>query len=367
MGSEFKHIAILGVGVIGGSLGLAFKRKLPHIHIMGCSRPETIQEALKSGAIDEGFNRKNPEECLSKADLVFLCAPIHIILNSLPDIASMVKPGAVVTDVGSTKAQIMQKAQASFNKDAFFIGGHPMAGNEGKGVNWADPLLFENAVYVLTPSDNVPQKKTDALNQLLQTIGAKVLILEPELHDKIAAAVSHLPQLIAVTLMNYVAQNRENSDLFLKLAAGGFRDMTRIASSPYTIWEDILDTNSAEIETCLDDFILALSHTKEKMRAGQLNNDFETAAKNRLNIPKDTKGFIRQHFDLSVQIEDKPGVLARITKVLADASINVKDIEILKIREGDAGTLRLSFETQSARQNALELLEQNAFKCRLRN
>lgn len=143
--------------------------------------------------------------------------------------------------------------------------------------------------------------------------------------------------------------------------------MTRIASSPFNIWEDILDTNTKEIEKCLDNFVSALSKTKEKMHLKQLDKDFETAAKNRLSIPKDTKGFLRQNFDLSVQIVDKPGVLAKITQVLAAANINVKDIEILKIREGDAGTLRLSLETESDRHCAFDLLEQNDLKCRLRN
>ncbi len=365
--TEFKNIAIVGVGVIGGSLGLAFKRKMPHLHIMGCSRPQTLEEALKLKAIDEAFTREEIAECLSKADLVFLCAPINIILDSLPNIAQMVKPGTVITDVGSTKSLMMEKAATCFGGDKHFIGGHPMAGNEGKGVSWADPLLYENAVYVLTPSPNVPQPKVDALNTLLQSIGARVMILNPELHDRIAASVSHIPQMVAVSLMNFVARDKENADLFLKLGAGGFRDMTRIASCPYTIWQDIIETNQVEISAGIDLFIQHLEALKQKMHEGTLAEDFDKSARNRLSIPTDTRGFLNQHFDLSVQIEDKPGVIATIANILADEKINIKDIEILKIREGDAGTLRLAFETEADRQKANDLLTRQCLQCRFRD
>jgi prephenate dehydrogenase len=364
--TSFRNVAIVGVGVIGGSLGLAIKRKLPGVHVTGISSRGTLDEALAIKAIDAGFERENLAEGLADADLVFLCAPISVILDLLPQIAAAAPEGSVVTDVGSTKSAIMVKASDSFGNGRHFVGGHPMAGNEGRGVAWADALLFENAVWVLTPSESIPGERVDALAGLIQTLGAHVLLLDPARHDRIAATVSHLPQMLAVTLMNLVA-NQEDHDPYLKLAAGGFRDMTRIASSPYSIWKDIFATNRDLVSRLMDDFIAELQKNRDRLSKGNLEDQFVLSAKNRLSIPKDTKGFLRAHHDLSVPVEDRPGVIAVIAVALADAAINIKDIEVMKVREGDAGTLRLSFESESERARALTVLKGIDLKPRIRS
>ncbi|MCJ7812373.1 prephenate dehydrogenase/arogenate dehydrogenase family protein [bacterium] len=319
--------------------------------------------------MDKGFERSQLEECLSISDLVFICTPISIIIEMLPRIAHAVRPGTLVTDVGSTKFKIVKEAKHYFIKNKYFLGGHPMAGNEGRGVEWADALLFENAVYVLTPSQKIPDSITNDFVNLIEQIGAKVLFLSPSIHDKVAAAVSHLPQLLAVTLVNVIAQSQHGKDnsLFLKLAAGGFRDMTRIASSPYDIWEDIIQTNQKNILQYIDLFIENLKTIKKKLAQESLSEVFQNAAHHRLSIPRDTKGFLRPHFDLSVGVEDKPGTIAVISTALARNKINIKDIEVLKIREGEAGTLRLSFETEETRQRAQEILKQTGFTSRPRD
>lgn len=367
--TPFKNIAIIGVGVIGGSLGLSFKRKIPGIRILGVSRKQTLDKALALGAIDQGFERQALESCLPKADLVFICAPISIIIEMLPKVAHAIRPGTLVTDVGSTKFEIIEKAKTCFKKDKYFIGGHPMAGNEGRSVEWADTLLFENATYVLTPSHKIPDALINHFINLIERIGAKTIMLDPQIHDQVAAAVSHLPQLLAVTLMNVIAQSgsQEESALFLKLAAGGFRDMTRIASSPYEIWKDIFQTNQENISSYIDTFIEHLRKMKNKLIQENLSEAFENAARNRLSIPHDTKGFLRPHFDLSVWVEDKPGEIAAISTKLAENRINIKDIEVLKIREGDSGTIRLSLETEADRQKAQKLLKEIGFTSRPRN
>lgn len=367
--TPFKNIAIIGVGIIGGSLGLSLKRKIPGIRILGISRKETLDKALALGAIDQGFERSQLEACLPQADLVFICAPISIIIDMLPRIADAIRPGTLVTDVGSTKLKIVEKAKDYFKEDKYFIGGHPMAGNEGRGVEWADALLFENAVYVLTPSQAVPESLKRSFITLIEEIGAKMIVLHPELHDKLAAAISHLPQLLAVTLMDVVAQSqdRENSSLFFNLAAGGFRDMTRIASSPYEIWKDIFQTNQQNVLHFIDTYIETLQEMKKKLIQENLSIIFENAARNRLSIPRDTKGFLRPNFDLSVWVEDKPGQIALISSALAEKKINIKDIEVLKIREGDSGTIRLSLETEEDRQAAQKILKQIGFSSRPRN
>jgi prephenate dehydrogenase len=364
--SPFRTVAIIGVGVIGGSLGLSIKRKFPTVRVTGVSSRKTLDEALSIRAIDAGFERDRLSEGVAGADLIFLCAPISVIMELLPVIASAAPEGSVVTDVGSTKTAIMDRASACFGNGRYFVGGHPMAGNEGRGVAWADALLFENAVWVLTPSTSVPSERFNGLAGLIQTLGAHVLVLDPALHDRIAATVSHLPQMLAVTLMNLVA-NQDEPEPYLKLAAGGFRDMTRIASSPYAIWKDIFSTNRDLVSRLLDDFIAELELNRDRLAREELEDQFARSGRNRLAIPKDTKGFLRAHYDLSVPVEDRPGVIAAIAVALAGEKINIKDIEIVKVREGDAGTLRLSFESESERSRALTVLEGIDLRPRIRS
>jgi len=363
----FKKIGIVGVGVIGASLGLSIRRVFPNVEIIGVSSKKTIDEALSAGAIDTGFVRENINLCLEQSDLIFLCTPISHILEILPRVAESVRPGTMVTDVGSTKKEIVDNAGSCFPEGVYFLGGHPMAGNEGRGVKWADALLFENAVYVLTPSRPIPVSMTRDFGDLIEKIGAKVIFMGPGLHDRVAAMVSHLPQILAVALMNFVTQDPGDAELFLKLAAGGFRDMTRIASSPFDIWHDIISTNQDQISRHIDGFISVLGEVQTMLGKEELGNLFQKAARNRLSIPRDTKGFLKAHFDLSVRVEDRPGVIAAMTGVLADRDINIKDIEVLKVREGDAGTIRLSFETEKDRSEAGKLLDQIGFSSRYRD
>lgn len=362
-----KTIGIVGVGLIGGSLGLALKRKIGHIEIIGIDDIAVIEEAVSLGAIDQGFSREDMGKGISQADVVFICTPINEIINLLPSIAQHIKSGALVTDVGSTKTQIVRNAEKFFSNDRYFLGGHPMTGSEYRGVQWSDALLFENTVYVLTPSQQLPVTLTQSFGELIELLGAKVVFISPTMHDRVAAAVSHLPQLCAVTLMNLVAKQQKDSPLFLKLASGGFRDMTRIASSSYSIWNDILDTNQPEIIHFLNSLINELEQTRDKLSTGDLAEYFHDAGRHRLSIPRDTRGFLRPNYDLSIRVEDKPGVIADIATALAQLEINIKDIEVLKVREGDAGTIRLSLETQEERLKAQQILTDIGISSRLRN
>jgi prephenate dehydrogenase len=355
--TDFRRITLVGVGLIGGSLGLALKRKLPSARVTGVDRPSVIDDALAAGALDRGMPTERLADAAADSDLVFFCTPISEILRLLPVVAPALPPGALATDTGSTKRRIVETADRIFPPDRFFIGGHPMAGSEGRGIRWADPLLFENAAFVLTPSKPLPQDLIQSLGDLIERLGAKVLFLSPVLHDRVAAAVSHLPQLLAVTLMNWVSDHQEESPYFLRLAAGGFRDMTRIASSPYETWDPILATNREEILAAMDAFSERLAETRVLLEKDGLRKSFESAAEKRLSIPKDTRGFLRAHHDLRVRVEDRPGVIAAIATALAEGGINIKDIEILKVREGEAGTLRLSFETPEARGEAAAALK----------
>ncbi len=365
--SDFKNICVIGVGLIGGSLGLALKRKKFKGTIVGIDEPHVIENAFSRGAIDKGFPPEQLAEGMADADLVFLCTPINEIIRLLESIGSYAKSGALLTDVGSIKRQIVETANIHLPSHCYFIGGHPMAGSEYRGVQAADAFLFENTTYVLTPNRPINEAQRRAFGELLERIGAKVLLLQPKLHDEIAAAVSHLPQMAAVALMNLVAGKQSESPHFLKMAAGGFRDMTRIASSPFGIWQDICETNSDMIGSFIDAYIDELKTIKTLLKdIPKMDNYFHEAAKNRLSIPTDTKGFLKPQFEISVAVEDKPGVIAKIANTLAEKNINIKDIEVLKIREDEGGTIRLAFASQDEQVNAITFLQQSGFECRKR-
>ena len=364
---RFKRIAIIGVGLIGGSLGLALKRKGLQGTIIGVDSQDVLEKAKKSKIVDECYTKDKLKEAVSNADLIFICSPIDEIVKLIQTIGKYVKPNTLVTDVGSTKRKIVEAANIHLPADCDFIGGHPMAGSEFRGVEAADPFLFENTTYVLTPSRPVSESTRKAIGELLERIGAKVLLLLPRLHDEIAAAVSHLPQMAAVAMMNLVAGKQSESPHFLKMAAGGFRDMTRIASSPFVIWEDIRNTNADMISEYIDLYIDELKKVKSILDGKELESYFKDSARNRLSIPKDTKGFLRPQYDISIAVVDTPGIIANIATILANHNINIKDIEVLKIREDEGGTIRLSFSSEHDRETAIELLQKNQFECRKRD
>lgn len=363
---EVDTIAIVGVGLIGGSLGLAAKRVGLVRKVVGISRETTISQALELGVIDQGYDYRYLERGIKEADLVFLCTPILRILELLKEVPRYVKPGAIVSDVGSTKARIVSVARRTFPQGVHFIGGHPMAGSERRGVAAADPYLFEDAIYVLTPGNEVPLEVIDRLSGLIGRLGARVVVMGPHTHDLIAAGVSHLPQLIAVSLVNLIGElDRENPD-FLRLAAGGFRDLTRIASSPYEVWRDICITNRESIVQMVDRYIERLRGLRQALLEDQLQGEFEEANRTRATIPANSKGFLSPLYEISVLAQDRPGTIAHISTAIAEEGINIKDIEVLKVREGEGGTIRLCFETQAEADRAMEILREAGFEARRR-
>ncbi len=364
--AEFRNITIVGVGLIGGSLGLAFKRLDRNLRIAGVGQPATLKRAKELGAIDWSFPYESLDLGVKNADIVFFCTPIFRILELLGEVGQYAKPGALITDVGSTKAEIAAAAERLLPKGLFFIGGHPMAGSEKRGVDAADPLLFQNVIYVLTPGKDVPLKLCDDFASLVEGIGARVVVTGPHTHDMVAAAVSHLPQMIAVGLVKMVGELDQENPLFLRLAAGGFRDLTRIASSSYKVWKDICQTNSLQITEMIDRFIAELQRLRDKVSTGQLEEDFDFANLTRGSIPKDSKGFLHPLYEILVVVEDRPGVIAEISTTIAQGKINIKDIEVLKVREGEAGTLRLAFESEEAAEQAIILLQQKGIAARRR-
>ena len=346
-------VTVIGLGLIGGSICEALKRK--NITVTGVSSKRTIEKAKTMHIIDKGYDYSGIQESIKKSEFVFICTPLLDISKRLLQVFKYADRNVIISDVGSTKSIICKEAEKQTKKGQYFIGGHPMAGSEKRGVENANPYLFYDAVYVLTPLPNTPKRVTKRLSTIIALLGAKIMILDPELHDEIAANISHVPQLLAVLLTNQLSY--KNNDLYRNLAAGGFRDMTRIASSSYEIWRDIIKTNTVKISEALNDFkqeLLLLSRNLENEE--YLKKAFERAQSERKIIPRYSKGFLKPLFDIRVSVKDRAGELAKITNVVYYHGINIKDIEIVNIREGEGGILRLGFSEKSDAQKAASAL-----------
>lgn len=279
--SDFRKITIIGVGLIGGSLGLALKEKKANFKILGIDKQEIIEKAIARGAIDEGT--VNLKEGIEEADIVIIATPVKTILNLLTQINPFLKKGCIVTDTGSTKQQIVRKANKVLSKDIFFIGGHPMAGSEEYGIDSANSHLFQDKTYILTPTKKSNLIAIEKISSLIKMIGGKRLILNSLEHDRIVGTVSHLPQIMAVSLVNMVSElvRKENNNNYFKAVGEGFKDITRIASSPYKIWEDICDTNQENILEMIREFrnYLGVIEDKLKNKPNSLKEEFQKASK----------------------------------------------------------------------------------------
>lgn len=268
-----QRVAIVGVGLIGGSFGLALKKAGFGGAILGVSSPATIEAAVERGAIDEGLPLA---EAASRADLVYLAQPIGRILDTLRKIDDLVRPGTLITDAGSTKSAIVAAARLHLRR-SLFLGGHPMAGKEKRGVAEADADLFRGRTYVLTPEDSrtLEAPRTTEFVEWLRRIGALPVMLNAVEHDRIVSFTSHLPQLVATALAATVAEHAGDN---LSVAGPGLRDSTRLALSSFELWRDILATNSGPIEQALGAYINKLEHLRDNLRTREIEGEFEIAA-----------------------------------------------------------------------------------------
>jgi prephenate dehydrogenase len=352
-------VALYSVGLLGGSIGLALKASGYKGRIIGLSSPAAVTTALQLGCIDEGYPYDALAVVMQSTDCLFLCSPIGVIMDTLGRLGGMELPsGCIITDVGSTKGRIMAAARSSLPPHVHFIGGHPMAGSEKHGPTASDPYLFQNAMYVLTPQDTTPPGVLDGFARFIgKYLGCRHVVLSPETHDMIAATVSHVPHLLAVALVNIAAATNGRLPGTLALAAGGFRDMTRIASAPYAMWHDILSTNKDRIGPVIDELVATLNAMKQQLARDDLQGAFDAAVRTREGISSSSKGFLSAVSDVFVVVKDQPGMIALMANACAKENINIKDIEVLKVRENEAGTIRLSFETKDIAQRAVALFK----------
>lgn len=283
---RIHQITICGVGLIGGSLGLALRKAGFAGRIVGYGRPATLEKAVRLGTIEGGSS--NLAEAMADADVVYLSTPILTILELMEKLPELVKEETLVTDAGSTKAAITVKGAALFPARPWFVGGHPMAGKETTGAENADADLFRDTRYALTPYSrhHLDPPLVRAFLAWLDRIGARVLILDAELHDEIVTWTSHLPQLVSTALAVAVMENVKFPE-DLELSGGGLRDASRLADSPYKVWRDICFTNAENLERALTTFTQVLEHLRDNLHTRELEQLFERAneVRRRLKSP----------------------------------------------------------------------------------
>lgn len=351
-------ISIIGLGLIGGSIAKSIRRTGIECHINAFDKSEVTSAAINEGIINGSLTLVEES---TDSDIIFLCLPVESSLQVFKQITPLLKSGTIITDVCGIKG-IFEHTWESMHSEGIYVGGHPMTGKEKGGYENSDPLLFENSVYIISTRTKELQGK-ERLLHIIESIGARIIFLDPFIHDKVVANVSHLPQLISVALVNAASGNGDEVNN-LDFAAGGFRDMTRIASSDFNIWKAVFKMNRKEILLSLIAMQQQLNDIRKYVETGdtkELGMLFESAREKRDSIPKNTKGFMKPLYDIFVYVKDEPGIISNISTTLFNRNINIKDIELLKIREGTGGTFRLSFETGNDADNAKNALNEIGF------
>lgn len=372
------QIGIIGLGFMGGSLAKGIKKKCPEHLVTAYDKDAgVLKNALNQHSIDliapipetdEILPHDLPTGSFRDCDIVFICTPVHIVIPMIEKLRGHLKKGCVLTDIGSTKEEIVEKVNR-LNLENPFIGGHPMTGSEKKGFEYSMDILLENAYYMITPSNNADSESVEKLTGLLQSVGALVIVIHPEIHDYITAAISHVPHVIASSLVNTVEKNDLPDKLMHTLAAGGFRDITRIASSSPEIWTDISLSNKDHILTMLHAFESELAAFREYLSKGQeesIFNFFAKGKKYRDSFEFRTTGVIQPVFEFSVSVEDRPGMIAHIATLLAEENISIKNIGIVNNREGFEGVLRIEFYTLESMEHAVRILQDRSYKVHIK-
>ena len=353
----------IGLGLIGGSIAKAIRLAVPNAHIIAY---DTNSASLALAQSEQIVDEICPviDSTFSVCDYVFLCAPVSHNNDNLLLLKDHLSPHTVLTDVGSVKTGIHRQAEALGLKDRF-IGGHPMTGSERFGYPNSDAALLENAYYILTPSDTVPEKALSDYRDLVEALGAIPLVLSYEEHDYVTAAISHVPHVIAASLVNLVRDSDSKEGVMKMIAAGGFKDITRIASSSPDMWQQICLTNTENISKLLKSYIQSLTDISVCLddRAEDALYDFFNSARDyRESFIDASSGPIKAEYVFTVDIADKPGAIAAIASLLALHDVSIKNIGINHNREFAEGALRIEFYDKKTIEHAIEIMTEHGYK-----
>lgn len=362
IGSRF-HFGFIGFGLIGGSIARALKNKYTDCIITAYSRSQEPLLLAKSDGNIDVITTDIDKESFGECDYIFLCTPVQYISIYLERLPGIIHPDCTVTDVGSVKGFVHEAAERA-GLNSCFIGGHPMTGSESTGYAKSSALLLENAYYLITPTKQTSEKHLSAYVDLVKSMGAIPIIADYNKHDYYVAGISHLPHLIAGSLVNLIHDNDSDDQMMKRIAAGGFKDITRIASSSPEMWEQICMTNTDAILKLLNAYIDSLNDIKEHLTAheeGYIYKLFERSGEYRNSINDSSRGSLARLHILNIELEDKEGAIASVATLLAKHSISIKNIGIVHNREFEHGALRMEFYDRASKELAAMLLEQNNY------
>ena len=353
-----KTIGFIGLGLIGGSIAKTIRKFHPDYHILAYAKhKETLAAALNCNAIDAVLEEK--DERYHTCDYIFLCAPVEYNIEYLKYLKNVISDDCIITDAGSVKGPI-HKAVEELGMDHCFIGGHPMAGSEQSGFEHSSDHLLENAYYILTPGGQVPLEKLTEFSELIDSLGSIPMVLTAEEHDFITAGVSHLPHIIASSLVNLINKLDNEAEYMKTIAAGGFRDITRIASSSPVMWEQICIENHENISSVLDEYIRMLIQIRcsiDNQEASYLYDMFARSRDYRDSIDASSSGLINKTYMLYIDIVDEAGGIATIATILAMEGISIKNIGIIHNREFEQGVLKIEFYEEYALEKGCALMK----------
>lgn len=361
------HIGIIGLGLIGGSIAKTLKKvHSQNSYIIGYdANPLFLDSALESGTLDKAATEIGAD--FAKCNVIFICTPISYTTEIVRKVVPHVSGDCIITDICSTKYNLIKEIEGIAeisNKNLYFVGGHPMCGSEKSGYFASTDYLFENAYYMLTPMADTPNFIVFILQKLIERLGAIPLIITPSYHDFATATVSHLPHIIASGLVHLVKNNDGNNHYLHTLAAGGFKDITRIASSNPTIWHDICVSNKDEIQKIfkryidiLNDFSIYLESNDDEA----IYNYFDSARSYRDTFNEGINSELVKNYTIFVDAKDEPGIIASIATLLSSHGINIKDIGIMNHREFACGVLRIALASKSCMIDAHQILSKHNY------
>lgn len=357
-----KKIGFIGLGLIGGSIAKAIRFYYPDYEIVAFDyNKETLAAATRESVIHVACT--SIDDNFMRCDYIFLCAPAGFNTSYLDQLLPYLHRNLILTDVGSVKTPI-HKEVTRLGLEEYFIGGHPMAGSEKSGFANSRPLLIENAYFILTPSEKTPKVKIDSYTAFVESLHAIPLVLDYHLHDQITGTISHLPHIVAASLVNFVRDTDTSDELMKHLAAGGFKDITRIASSSPTMWEHICIQNKENISHILDNYIQTLIQAKELIDRELTKNIydmFDHSRNYRNSMPESSAGLIQKFFCIYCDIPDESGAIATIATILASNAVNIKNVGIVHNREFEEGVLRIEFYDETSLDKAVILLKRHRY------
>ena len=359
---DCEKIGFAGLGLIGGSIAKAIRKAAPEKYIIACDPDsESLKNAFEEGTVQKCASGIGSD--FEGCHYIFLCAPVQTNIDNMKLLLPYLTDTTILTDVGSVKGPVY-KSVLGLNLGKNFIGGHPMTGSEKTGYDNSDASFLENAYYIMTPGQGVSSDETELFRALVMEMGAIPIVMRPDEHDRITAAVSHLPHLISASLVNLVRDSDKCDGRMKQIAAGGFKDITRISSSSPVMWQQICLANSEQIISLLDMYISELENAREALSekdSDRLYKLFDSARTYRDSFSNTSSGPIKSSFVITSDIADRPGAIAAIASLLAMHSLSIRDIGINHNRELAEGALRIEFYDQETMLKAINVMREHGY------